>query len=153
MAIRVVLITGNKLIGARANMPNLLIWWWESPWQARDLKNADSKKRIRKKRVWGWKNIIRRKEKQASMRVDTYPFYRVSLLQYFSHLVRRADTLEKDPDAGKDWGQEEKGARGWDGWTESMTQQMWVSANSGRPWRTGKPGMLQSMGSQRVGHD
>ena len=29
----------------------------------------------------------------------------------------------------------------------------WVWANSGRLWRTGKPGMLQSMGSQRVGHD
>ena len=30
-------------------------------------------------------------------------------LQYFGHLMRRADSLEKDPDAGRDWGQEEKG--------------------------------------------
>ena len=30
-------------------------------------------------------------------------------LQYFSHLMRRVDSLEKDFDAGKDWGQEEKG--------------------------------------------
>ena len=30
-------------------------------------------------------------------------------LQYFGHLMRRADSLEKDSDAGKDWGQEEKG--------------------------------------------
>ena len=43
--------------------------------------------------------------------------------------------------------------RGWDGWMASLTQWTWVWANSGRQWRTGKPGMLQSMGSQRVGHD
>ena len=30
-------------------------------------------------------------------------------LQYFGHLIRRADSLGKDPDAGRDWGQEEKG--------------------------------------------
>ena len=35
----------------------------------------------------------------------------------------------------------------------SLTQWTWVSANSGRRWRTGKPGMLQSMGSQRVRHE
>ena len=43
--------------------------------------------------------------------------------------------------------------RGWDGWMESLTQWTWVWANSGRWWRTGKPGVLQFMGSQRVGHD
>jgi len=30
-------------------------------------------------------------------------------LQYFDHLMQRADSLEKNPDAGKDWGQKEKG--------------------------------------------
>ena len=30
-------------------------------------------------------------------------------LQYFGHLMQRIHSLEKDPDAGKDWGQEEKG--------------------------------------------
>ena len=43
--------------------------------------------------------------------------------------------------------------RGWDGWMASLTQWTWVWANSGRWWRTGKPGILQSMGSQRVGHE
>ena len=43
--------------------------------------------------------------------------------------------------------------RGWDGRVTSLTQRTWVWANSGRWWRTGKPGMLQFMGSQRVGHD
>ena len=47
----------------------------------------------------------------------------------------------------------EGGGRGWDGWMASLTQWTWVWAGSGRWWRTGKPGMLQSMGSQRIGHD
>ena len=41
--------------------------------------------------------------------------------------------LGKDPDAGKDWGEEEKsGDGGWDGWMASLTQWTWVWANSGR---------------------
>ena len=37
----------------------------------------------------------------------------------------------------------EGGDRGWDGWTASPTQWTWVWANSGRQWRTGRPGVLQ----------
>ena len=56
----------------------------------------------------------------------------------------------KDPDDGKDWGQEEKGmARGWDGWMASLTQWTWVWASSESWWWTGKPGMLQSMGRKQ----
>ena len=44
-------------------------------------------------------------------------------------------------------------ARGWDGWMASLTQWTWVWASSGNWWWTGRPGMLQSMGSQRVRHD
>ena len=47
----------------------------------------------------------------------------------------------------------EEGDRGWDGWMASLTWWTWVWASSGSWWWTGKPGMLQSMGSQRVGHD
>ena len=43
--------------------------------------------------------------------------------------------------------------RGWDGWMASPTQWTWVWVNSGSWWWTGKPGMLQSMGSQRVRND
>ena len=43
--------------------------------------------------------------------------------------------------------------RGWDGWMASPNQWTWVWVNSGSWWWTGMPGMLQSMGLQRVGHD
>ena len=42
--------------------------------------------------------------------------------------------------------------RGWDGWMASLTQWTWVWVNSGSWWWTGRPGMLQFTGSQRVGH-
>ena len=43
--------------------------------------------------------------------------------------------------------------RGWDGWMTSPTRWTWVWVNSGSWWWTGRPGMLQFMESQRVGHD
>ena len=43
--------------------------------------------------------------------------------------------------------------RGWDGWMASLTQWTWVWASSRSWWWTGRPGVLQSMGSQRVGQD
>ena len=59
----------------------------------------------------------------------------------------------KDSDAGKDWGQEEKGMTGGDGWMASLTQWTWVWVDSLSWWWTGRPGMLWFMGLQRVGHD
>ena len=43
--------------------------------------------------------------------------------------------------------------RGWNGWMASLTQWTWVWAGSRSWWWTGKPGVLQSMGSQSIGHD
>ena len=61
--------------------------------------------------------------------------------------------IGKNPDAGKDWRQEEKGWQRIDGWMASLTGWTWVWASSRSWWWTGKPGMLQSVGSQIVGHD
>ena len=47
----------------------------------------------------------------------------------------------------------EAGDRGWDGWMASPTQWTWVWVGLESWWWTGKPGVLQSMGSQRVGHN
>ena len=71
-------------------------------------------------------------------------------LQYFGHLMRRTDSLEKTLMLGKTEGRRR---RGWDGWMASPTWWTWVYASSRSWWRTGKPGVLQSMGSQRVGHN
>ena len=43
--------------------------------------------------------------------------------------------------------------RGWDGWMASLTRWTWVWVNSGSLWWTGRPGVLQFMGSQTVRHD
>ena len=60
----------------------------------------------------------------------------------------------KDSDSGRDLGAGGKGDdRGWDGWMASLTWWTWVWVNSGSWWWTGRPGVLQFMGSQRVGHD
>ena len=62
--------------------------------------------------------------------------------------------IGKDSDAGRDWGQEEKGTtEDEDGWMASLTRWIWVWVNSGSWWWTGRPGVLQFMGSWRVGHD
>ena len=65
------------------------------------------------------------------------------------------ETMETVTDsAGKDWRREKKGAnRGWGGWMASPMQWTWVCVGSRSWWWTGKPGMLQSMGLQRVRHD
>ena len=55
--------------------------------------------------------------------------------------------IRKDPDAGENWRQEEKGTtRGWDGWMASLTQWTWVWVDSKSWWWTGRPGVLWFMG-------
>ena len=71
-------------------------------------------------------------------------------LQYFGHLMQRADSLEKTLMLGGTGGRRR---RGWEGWTASLTRWMWVQVNSRSWWWTERPGVLQFMGSQRVGHD
>ena len=73
-------------------------------------------------------------------------------LQYFGHLMGRLTHWKRS------WCWERLKAgegdnRGWDGWMALPTWWAWVWASSRCWWWTGKPGVLQSMGSQRVGHD
>ena len=71
-------------------------------------------------------------------------------LQYFGHLMRRVDSLEKTLMLGGIGGRKRGDDRGWDGWMASPTQWTWVWVNSGSWWLTGRPGVLRFMGSQRV---
>ena len=73
-------------------------------------------------------------------------------LQYFGHLMWRADSLEKTLMLGKIEGRRR---RGWQRmrWMPSLTQWTWVWVDSGSWWSTGRPGVLQFMGLQRVGHN
>ena len=75
-------------------------------------------------------------------------------LQYFGHLMRRADSFVKTLMLGKIEGRRRRGRqRMRDGWMASLTQWTWVWEDSGSWWWTGRPGVLRFMGSQRVGHD
>ena len=72
-------------------------------------------------------------------------------LQYFGHLMRRTDSLEKTLMLGKIEGRRRRQRMSWlDGITKQWT---WVWVGSGSWWWTGRPGVLQSIGSQAVRHD
>ena len=74
-------------------------------------------------------------------------------LQYFGHLMRRTDSLGKTLKLGKIEGRR-RGVRQRIRWLDGITDSMDMSlSNSGSWWWTGRPGVLQSMGSQRVWHD
>ena len=113
--------------------------------------------------LWCWRRLLRvpltaRRSNQSILK-EISPKYSLEelmlklKLQYFDYLMQRADSLDK----AWCWERLKAGGkgdnRGWDGWMVSLSQWTWVWASSGRWWWTGKPGMLQSMGSQRIRHD
>ena len=74
-------------------------------------------------------------------------------LQYFGHLMWRADLMEKTLMLGKIEGRKRRGQQRMR-WLDHITDSVdMVWASSGSWWWTGKPGVLQSMGSQRGRHD
>ena len=74
-------------------------------------------------------------------------------LQYFGHLVQRTNSLEKTLMLGKIEGGRRRGQQRVR-WLDGITDSMDMSLSSSRSWWwTGKPGVLQSMVSQRVGHN
>ena len=68
-----------------------------------------------------------------------------TMVKYYITLDRMGRRNTLDRGEGDD--------RGWDGWMASLPQWTWIWVNSKSWWWTGRPGMLQSMGLQRVGHD
>ena len=122
------------------------------------IKNADHQ-RIDAFELWCWRRFLRvpwtvRRSNQSIIRKSTLNIYWGDWCWSwsFGHLIPRADSLKRlwcwerlKPGGGDD--------RGWERWMASLTQWTWIWANSRRWWKIGKPVMLQSMGSQRVGHD
>ena len=127
------------------------------------IKKAEHQ-RIDAFELWCWRRLLRvpwtARRSNPFIPKEISPEYSLEglmlklKLQYFGHLMRRTDSFEKPwcwerLKVGGDGGDD----RGWDGWMASPTQWTWVWVISGSWWWTGKPGVLQSMGSQRVRHD
>ena len=74
-------------------------------------------------------------------------------LQYFGYRMQRTDSLEKTLMLGKNEGRRRRGQKRMRWLDGTPTCWTWVWASSGSWWWTGKPGVLQFMGLQRVGHD
>ena len=132
----------------------VVMYWCES-WT---VKKAEHQ-RIDAFELWCWRRLLRvpwtaRRYNQSILKEISPECSLEGMmlklkLQYFGHLMQRVDSLEKTLMLG---GIEGRRRRGWDGWMASLTRWMWVWVNSGRCWWTGRPGMLQFMGSQRVRH-
>ena len=130
--------------------------------ESRAMKKAECQ-RTDAFELWCWRRLLRvpwmaRRSKQSILKeINTeYSLEGLMLklkLQYFGHLMQRANSLEKTLMLGKTEGRRKGDERRQDGWTASLTQWTWIWVNSGRQWWTGKSGVLQSMGSQRVGHN
>ena len=113
--------------------------------------------------LWCWRRVFRvpwivRRSKQSILKEISAEYSLEGLmlklkLQYFGHLNWRTDSFEKTLMLGKIEG---KRRRGWQrmSWLDDITNSMDMSlSSSGRWWRTGKPDVLQSMGTHRVGQD
>ena len=113
--------------------------------------------------LWCWRRLLRilwtaRRSNQSILK-EISPgcsLERLMLklkLQYFGHLMEELTHWKRL------WCWEGLGAggkgddRGWDGWMASLTRWTWVWVNFGSWWWTGRPGVLQFMGSQRVRHN
>ena len=114
--------------------------------------------------LWCWRRLLRvpwtaKRPKQSILKEISPECSLEGLMlmlklkfQYFGHLIWRTDSLVKTL-MGEILKEGEGDSRGWGGWMASLSQRTWVWASSGSWWWTGKPGVLQSVGSQRVGHD
>ena len=113
--------------------------------------------------LWCWRNLLR--DPWTSRRSNQSVLTEISLKIYWKDWCWSWNSNNwppdvknwltgTDPDAGKDWRREEKGTTEDEmvGWHHQCNGR-WVWVGSGSWWWTRKPGMLKSMGSQRVGQD
>ena len=126
------------------------------------IKKADCQ-RIDAFELWCWRRLLRdiwtaRRSNQSILK-EISPEYSLEglmlklKLQYFGHLMRRTDLFEKTLMLGKIDGRSKRGWQKMRWLMASLTQWTWVWVNSRSWWWTGRPGVLQSMRLQRIGHD
>ena len=113
--------------------------------------------------LWCWRRLLRvpwtaRRSNQSILK-EISPEYSLEglmlklKLQYIGHLMQRTDSLEKTLMLGKTKGRRRRGQQRLRWLDSSLTQWTWVCVSSGSWWWTGWPGVLWSIGLQRVGHD
>ena len=113
------------------------------------LKKTE-RQRIDAFKLWCWRRLLRvpwtaRRSNQLIWKKINLEYSLEELmlkLQYCGHLMWKADSLRKTLMRERLKAGGEGDDRGWDGWMASLTWWTWVWANSGRQWRTGKPGVL-----------
>ena len=113
--------------------------------------------------LWCWRRLLRlpwtaRRSSQSILK-EISPVYSLEglmlklKLHYFGHLLQKVDSLEKILMLRGIGARRRRWRQRWDDWMASLIQWTWVWVNSRSWWWTGRTGMLQFMGSQRVGHD
>ena len=118
--------------------------------------------RINAFELWHWRRLLRvpwtaRRSNESILNEISHEYSLEGLMlklkpQYSGHLMWRTDSLEKTLMLGKIEGRR----RGWQRkrWLDGITHSMDMSLYKlWELWWTGRPGVLQSLGSQRVGHD
>ena len=115
------------------------------------IKKAEHR-RIAAFELWCWRRLLRvpwtaRRSNQSILKEISPGCSLEGLmlrlkLQYFGHLMPRADSFVKTLMLERWKAGGDGDDRGWDGWMASPTQWRWVWASSGRRWKTGKPGVL-----------
>ena len=135
------------------------VWMWLPLWTTKKPEHQ----RIHAFELWYWRSLLRvpwtaRRSSQSILKEISPGCSLEGLmlklkLQYFGHLMWRADSSEKTLMLGKLRAGGEGDNRGWDGWTASPTQWTWVWVNSRSWWWTGRPDVLWFIRSQRVRHN
>ena len=133
------------------------VWMWE-------LDHEETEHwRLHPFELWCWRRLLRvlwtaRRSNQSILK-EISPEYALEKLilklklQHFGHLMRAMSLIGKELGAGKDWRKEEKGMTEIR-WLDIITKSMDMSLSKLRVLVVeGKPDMLQSIRSQRVGHE
>ena len=141
----------NKGLSSQAMVFPVVMYGCES-WT---IKKAE-RRRIDAFELWCWRRLLRvpwtpRRSSQSILKEISPGCSLEGLilklkLQYFGHLMWRADWLKRPWCWERLWAGGEGDDRGWDGWMASSTQWTWVWVNSRSWWWKGRPDMLRSMG-------